>query len=196
MRVAAIDAGATRNAFALVVIEHAAGLIKIAYTRVWTPSKGLPLDIDREIMPEVVATLKGYEIRHLVADAFGWHQVLLACGKEGLTVACEGGTDLDRWDDVRKEMHKSDSRIVLNGTSGAEIGRILCKVKGVLTRTGELSIELPREGDGHGDLADAWRRATREMLKRLDSVRIEGTFARWGEQLPREEGARSQWSTW
>lgn len=196
MRVAAIDAGATRNAFAIVVIEDVAALIKIAFARVWTPSKGLPLDIDREIMPEVVATLKGYGISHLVADAFGLHQVQLACSRAGLTVACEGGADLDRWDDVRKELHKSDSRIVLNGEDGAEIGRQLRKVKSVLTRAGELSIELPREGDGHGDLADAWRRAMREMLKRLDSMRIEGTFARWGEQLPREEGARSQWSTW
>lgn len=200
MKSAAIDAGSMRNSFALSIVGYDGAQLRNVYSQTWAPVGDLPLDLRHVILPSVCAALKDHGINHLVCDPYALDQVLLECAKAGISVQCEGGTTLERWQDVHTEIHRQSPIIRLRGEDGEHIAQTLEGVEKVTLPAGDVRVHIPTIGGYHGDLADAWRRAVRHLLKSLDKVRVPGTFARWGEKLPgdeeRAEGVKDQWARW
>lgn len=180
MKAAAIDAGSMRNSFALSIVGYDGALLRNVHSQVWRPAGDLPLDLRHVILPSVCATLKEHGISHLVCDPYALDQVILECAKAGISVQCEGGTTLERWQDVHTEIHRQAPIIRLAGEDGEHIAQTLEGVEKVTLPAGDVRVHIPTIGGYHGDLADAWRRAVRELLKLIytNGRKIHGTTRR------------------
>lgn len=180
MMAAAIDAGALRNSAAFAAVELSGGLIKNVCTRLWTPTKGHPVDLRLVVLPEVCAILNELGITVLCCDAFAIDQAIIVCAENDISIQCEGGTTLERWAPIVEEMHSAKGRVALIGEDGQEIAKTLKKVICETLISGDARVKIPTTGDYHGDLAEAWRRAVRHLLKRIETNgrKIHGTTRR------------------
>lgn len=193
MKTAAIDAGSMRNSFALSIVGYNGATLTNIFGRAWKPQGDLPLDLRDDVLPQVCTILEEHGVSHLMADPYALDQVILACSKHKtwpISVQCEGGTTLERWQDVREEIHRKAPIVRLAGDDGEHIAQTLEGVEKVTLPSGDVRVHIPTIGGYHGDLADAWRRAVRHLLKSLDKVRVAGTFARWARNCP---AMRSAW---
>jgi hypothetical protein len=169
---AAIDPASMQNAFALAVVGRweneihdengSHPLYAPICLREWTPSEGMPLDVDRITLPEAAKLCVVHGAASWKTDVANLSSAILRGSEAGLSTVVSGPDIFeDEYKPCRDELHRG--HIALTGCEGvSELARQLTLVREVF-RDGKRKIVIVSEKgkttEVHGDMGRAFVRA-------------------------------------
>ena len=172
---AAIDPGASNNAFALAIVGRW-GTKPKGYRFApmllceWIPAPGIPLDIDRDTLPEAAAMCVSYGCDQWTTDGHAAVNVRLRGAEGGLSTSFSPPDIADKeYDPARRALHRGDVSLAApsdprSTVSPSELRRQLGLVRARLGDNGKRKIVIAEEKGKagllvHGDVGRAFVRA-------------------------------------